>query len=152
MMAVLSFGAISGGVGATSVYRACSYSPFSLASLRRAPQLTALTARPPAAINVIRTKLQAAGSTGHPQEYTGFLDVMRQTHAREGWRGFYKGLTVNLAKVIPAVSISYVVRPSGFRAAAVSAGFDARAASADPLAAMGPPRQVYENSKKYLDL
>ena len=62
------------------------------------------------AINVVRTRLQAAGSTGHPQEYSGFLDVVKQTYTREGWRGFYKGLTVNLAKVIPAVSISYVVR------------------------------------------
>lgn len=79
--AVLAFGAISGGVGATSVYP----------------------------INVLRTKLQASGSTGHPQTYTGFADVTRKTISREGWRGLYKGLTVTLAKVVPAVSISYVV-------------------------------------------
>ncbi|CED82382.1 Predicted mitochondrial carrier protein [Phaffia rhodozyma] len=79
--AVLAFGAISGGVGATSVYP----------------------------MNLLRTKLQASGSTGHPQVYNGFLDVAQQTINREGWRGLYRGLTVNLAKVVPAVSISYVV-------------------------------------------
>lgn len=41
--------------------------------------------------------------------YTGFMDVARQTLAREGWIGMYKGLVPNLAKVVPAVSISYVV-------------------------------------------
>jgi hypothetical protein len=41
--------------------------------------------------------------------YTGFLDVANQTLAREGWQGLYKGLVPTLAKVVPAVSISYVV-------------------------------------------
>ena len=65
---------------------------------------------PLTAINVLRTKLQASGSTGHPQTYTGFYDVLQKTISKEGWRGMYKGLTVTLAKVVPAVSISYVVR------------------------------------------
>jgi hypothetical protein len=62
------------------------------------------------AINLLRTKLQASGSTGHPQTYDGFYDVLQKTMAKEGWRGMYRGLTVTLAKVVPAVSISYVVR------------------------------------------
>jgi hypothetical protein len=38
--------------------------------------------------------------------------VLQKTVSKEGWRGMYKGLTVTLAKVVPAVSISYVVRPA----------------------------------------
>jgi hypothetical protein len=61
------------------------------------------------AINLLRTRLQASGSPGHPQVYTGFRDVLSQTLKREGWFGLYKGLIPTLAKVVPAVSISYVV-------------------------------------------
>jgi solute carrier family 25 phosphate transporter 23/24/25/41 len=60
-------------------------------------------------LNLVRTRLQASGSSGHPQVYTGLWDVVRKTHANEGIRGFYRGLLPTLAKVVPAVSISYVV-------------------------------------------
>ncbi|CCO30620.1 hypothetical protein BN14_04650 [Rhizoctonia solani AG-1 IB] len=81
VLALLAFGSISGSVGATSVYP----------------------------LNLVRTRLQASGSSGHPQAYDGILDVARKTMKKEGWRGFYKGLLPTLAKVVPAVSISYVV-------------------------------------------
>jgi len=81
VLALLAFGSISGSVGATSVYP----------------------------LNLVRTRLQASGSSGHPQHYTGIMDVVHKTYVREGWRGFYKGLVPTLAKVVPAVSISYVV-------------------------------------------
>ncbi|KAJ6539946.1 mitochondrial carrier [Mycena sp. CBHHK59/15] len=81
VLALLAFGSISGSVGATSVYP----------------------------LNLIRTRLQASGSTGHPQKYTGVWDVANKTWERDGWRGFYRGLFPTLAKVVPAVSISYVV-------------------------------------------
>ncbi|KAF7355376.1 Mitochondrial carrier protein [Mycena sanguinolenta] len=90
VLAVLAFGSISGSVGATSVYP----------------------------LNLMRTRLQASGSSGHPQRYTGVRDVMTKTWERDGWRGFYRGLAPTLAKassrpesavVVPAVSISYVV-------------------------------------------
>ncbi|KAF8607712.1 mitochondrial carrier [Ceratobasidium sp. AG-I] len=81
VLALLAFGSISGSVGATSVYP----------------------------LNLVRTRLQASGSSGHPQVYDGMWDVARKTMAKEGWRGFYKGLLPTLAKVVPAVSISYVV-------------------------------------------
>ncbi|EPQ59905.1 hypothetical protein GLOTRDRAFT_34751 [Gloeophyllum trabeum ATCC 11539] len=51
----------------------------------------------------------ASGSSGHPERYTGILDVATKTYQRDGWRGFYRGLLPTLAKVVPAVSISYVV-------------------------------------------
>ncbi|KAG6890563.1 hypothetical protein C0992_000571 [Termitomyces sp. T32_za158] len=81
VMALLAFGSISGSVGATSVYP----------------------------LNLVRTRLQASGSSGHPQQYSGVVDVAVKTWERDGWRGFYRGLFPTLAKVVPAVSISYVV-------------------------------------------
>jgi solute carrier family 25 (mitochondrial phosphate transporter), member 23/24/25/41 len=71
VLAILAFGSISGSVGATSVYP----------------------------MNLVRTRLQASGSSGHPQTYTGPLDVVAKTWEREGWRGFYRGLVPTLAKV-----------------------------------------------------
>ncbi|KAK9765412.1 hypothetical protein K7432_006275 [Basidiobolus ranarum] len=78
---VLGCGMVSGTVGATMVY------PLSL----------------------IRTRLQAQGTPGHPRTYTGAFDVIRTTYKSETIRGFYKGLIPTLTKVVPAVSISYVV-------------------------------------------
>ncbi|WWC87477.1 uncharacterized protein L201_002366 [Kwoniella dendrophila CBS 6074] len=81
VFAVLSFGALSGSIGAASVYP----------------------------INLLRTRLQASGSSGHPQQYTGFVDVAQQTLKREGWRGLYKGLLPSILKVGPAVGVSWIV-------------------------------------------
>ncbi|OJA18971.1 hypothetical protein AZE42_00332 [Rhizopogon vesiculosus] len=81
VLALLAFGSISGSVGATSVYP----------------------------LNLVRTRLQASGSSGHPQRYKGPWDVVTRTYQRDGWRGFYRGLFPTLAKVIPSVSISYLV-------------------------------------------
>ncbi|KAJ5397977.1 hypothetical protein N7509_006090 [Penicillium cosmopolitanum] len=60
-------------------------------------------------LNVMRTRLQAQGTVLHPSTYASIGDVARKTLETEGPRGFYKGLTPNLLKVAPAVSISYVV-------------------------------------------
>lgn len=79
-LAVLPIGAFSGSVGATVVYP----------------------------INLLRTRIQAQGTFAHPYTYTGFIDCFKQTVAREGYQGLYKGLVPTLAKVIPAVSISYL--------------------------------------------
>ncbi|GBE79699.1 Calcium-binding mitochondrial carrier SAL1 [Sparassis crispa] len=87
VLALLAFGSVSGSIGATSVYP----------------------------INLVRTRLQASGSSGHPQRYAGILDVIQKTYARDGWRGFYRGLFPTLAKVVPAVSISYLVYESSKR-------------------------------------
>jgi len=74
VMATLAFGSISSSVGATSVYP----------------------------LNLVRTRLQASGSSGHPQAYTGVWDVAVKTWDHGGWRAFYRGLFPTLAKVCPA--------------------------------------------------
>lgn len=60
-------------------------------------------------INLLRTRLQSQGTVIHPPTYTGIIDVTLKTIRGEGWRGLFKGLTPNLLKVVPAVSITYVV-------------------------------------------
>ncbi|EPE25762.1 Mitochondrial carrier [Glarea lozoyensis ATCC 20868] len=60
-------------------------------------------------INLLRTRLQAQGTVLHPPTYTGIVDVTRKTIQNEGVRGLFKGITPNLLKVVPAVSITYVV-------------------------------------------
>ena len=77
---LLACGSVSGSIGATSVYP----------------------------LNLLRTRLQASGTPAHPQSYAGFFDVLNKTYANEGVRGFYRGLIPTLAKVVPAVSISYL--------------------------------------------
>lgn len=56
-------------------------------------------------LNLLRTRIQTQGTAAHPRTYTGFMDVTRQTIQGEGFRGLFKGLTPNLLKVAPAVSI-----------------------------------------------
>lgn len=80
VLAILVCGSISGSIGATSVYP----------------------------LNLVRTRLQASGSSGHPQRYTGIMDVVRITYARDGWRGFYRGLLPTLAKVRALIWLAYV--------------------------------------------
>ncbi|KAH6605020.1 peroxisomal ca-dependent solute carrier [Trichoderma cornu-damae] len=60
-------------------------------------------------LNVVRTRLQTQGTAMHPQTYTGIWDVAQKTIQHEGFRGLYKGLTPNLLKVAPALSITWVV-------------------------------------------
>ncbi|CAI4036023.1 hypothetical protein SMKI_14G2370 [Saccharomyces mikatae IFO 1815] len=79
-LVVLPMGAFSGTVGASVVYP----------------------------INLLRTRLQAQGTYAHPYVYNGFRDVLLKTLEREGYQGLFKGLVPTLAKVCPAVSISYL--------------------------------------------
>ena len=103
VLALLAFGSISGSVGAT----VCLVLPLMPTISNRHQSVYPL--------NLVRTRLQASGSSGHPQVYTGMWDVANKTYAKEGIRGFYRGLLPTLAKVVPAVSISYVVYESAKR-------------------------------------
>lgn len=60
-------------------------------------------------INLLRTRLQAQGTVLHTPTYDGIMDVTRKTIQHEGLKGLFKGVTPNLLKVAPAVSISYIV-------------------------------------------
>lgn len=80
-LTILAIGATSGSVGASIVYP----------------------------LNLLRTRMQAQGTAAHPHTYTGFRDCFSRTYSVEGVRGLFKGLTPNLLKVVPAVSISYLV-------------------------------------------
>jgi len=60
-------------------------------------------------INLLRTRLQAQGTVLHKPTYTGIIDVTRKTIQGEGIRGLFRGVTPNLLKVAPAISISYIV-------------------------------------------
>ncbi|MCJ1396133.1 hypothetical protein MMC18_009022 [Xylographa bjoerkii] len=60
-------------------------------------------------INLLRTRLQSQGTAIHPPTYTGVWDVAVRTVKGEGWKGLFKGITPNLLKVVPAVSITYVI-------------------------------------------
>jgi len=92
VLATLAFGSISGSVGATvsesismewgNWNKPCEYQ----------------SVYP---LNLVRTRLQASGSSGHPQVYTGVWDVTKRTYASDGIRGFYRGLLPSLAKVCP---------------------------------------------------
>jgi solute carrier family 25 phosphate transporter 23/24/25/41 len=122
--AVLSFGALSGSIGAASVYRELSYlltalrlAPFPFLASLHLPLFAqhSLALNHPSdctltpAINLLRTRLQASGSSGHPQAYKGFTDVLQQTIQKEGYRGLYKGLLPSILKVGPAVGVSWIV-------------------------------------------
>ncbi|KAJ1337062.1 hypothetical protein BSLG_006822 [Batrachochytrium salamandrivorans] len=67
-------------------------------------------------LSLVRTRLQAQGTPSHPTFYKNSFDVIRKTVAKEGFFGFYKGLTPTLFKVLPAVSISYWVYEKSKRA------------------------------------
>lgn len=54
---------------------------------------------------LVRTRMQS--ELGHHR--SSMVDMFRTIYAREGPRGLYRGITANIMKVAPAVSISYVV-------------------------------------------
>ncbi|KAI9034508.1 mitochondrial carrier domain-containing protein [Hyaloraphidium curvatum] len=58
-------------------------------------------------LQVIRTRMQSQGSPSNPNRYSGIGDCVRQTAAREGPRGFYKGLVATLTKVVPSAGVSF---------------------------------------------
>lgn len=55
---------------------------------------------------LVRTKLQ---SQGIGEKYAGMGDAFRKILQKDGFFGLYKGMGPNLLKVVPAVSISYIV-------------------------------------------
>jgi solute carrier family 25 (mitochondrial phosphate transporter), member 23/24/25/41 len=58
---------------------------------------------------LVRTRLQSQGVGGRPILYTGMVDCFSKTFQNEGFKGLFRGLSPNLLKSIPAISISYAV-------------------------------------------
>ncbi|KAI8137091.1 mitochondrial carrier domain-containing protein [Fennellomyces sp. T-0311] len=85
-------GMVSGSIGATTVYP----------------------------LNLVRTRLQAQGTPGHPHHYSSAWDAAAKTFQADGVRGFYKGLGPTLFKVVPSVSISYAVYEFSKRSLGIS--------------------------------
>ncbi|CAI8005608.1 Mitochondrial folate transporter/carrier [Geodia barretti] len=77
-------------------------SPLHYIAMAASSKVVAVTATYP--YQVIRARLQ-----DQEQRYSGLRDTIWRTYRHEGVRGFYKGITANLAKVVPAVSITFVV-------------------------------------------
>ncbi|ELT87743.1 hypothetical protein CAPTEDRAFT_181015 [Capitella teleta] len=62
-----------------------------------------LTAYP---LTLLRTKMQAAAT---PEAKAGLLPLFKHVFRNEGIQGLYRGITPNFMRVLPAVSISYVI-------------------------------------------
>ncbi|XP_010550434.2 PREDICTED: folate transporter 1, chloroplastic, partial [Tarenaya hassleriana] len=60
-------------------------------------------------VQVIRARLQQRPSTNGIPRYVDSWHVIRETARFEGVGGFYRGLTANLLKNVPASSITFVV-------------------------------------------
>lgn len=58
---------------------------------------------------LIRTRLQAQEVPMDSAQRYGLRQLFKQIYVNEGIRGLYRGLVPNICKVVPAVSISYVV-------------------------------------------
>ena len=59
-------------------------------------------------IGLAKTRLQASGLPGKPI-YSSISDVFARTIKTDGFRGLYRGIIPNLAKVLPASSISFAI-------------------------------------------
>jgi len=53
---------------------------------------------------VMRARLQ-----DHHHNYRGIWDCIQSTWRYEGWQGFYKGLSINLSRVIPATVLTFTI-------------------------------------------
>ena len=80
VLATLAFGSTSGAVGATAVYP----------------------------LNLVRTRMQASGSSGHPQIYTGVFDVTAKTFKNEGIGAFYKGYMPYSLRLGPQTILTFI--------------------------------------------
>eukprot|EP00761_Pharyngomonas_kirbyi_P012825 gb/GECH01012852.1/.p1 GENE.gb/GECH01012852.1/~~gb/GECH01012852.1/.p1 ORF type:complete len:320 (+),score=68.20 gb/GECH01012852.1/:1-960(+) len=60
-------------------------------------------------LDVIRRRMQMDGFSGREPQYRNTADAFRKVYAQYGVKGFYRGLIPNYLKVIPVVSVSFVV-------------------------------------------
>lgn len=77
------------------------------ATLGASSKLTAILLTYP--FQVIRSRLQQRPILDGIPVYTHSWDVVKETARFEGLRGFYRGITANLLKNVPAASITFIV-------------------------------------------
>lgn len=58
-------------------------------------------------LDVLRRRLQSSGLLGF--NYRGALDALTRMYREEGIRSFYRGMLPNYLKMVPAISVSFVV-------------------------------------------
>jgi len=59
-------------------------------------------------MDVVRRRMQMTGSSEYSEKYTGMVDACRKMFAKEGIRGFFKGMIPNYLKVAPAMGVSFM--------------------------------------------
>ena len=65
---------------------------------------------------IIRRRMQVGGITnGDPRSWLTFGETVRKIYAARGWGGFYIGLSIGYAKVIPLTATSFAVWQWGKR-------------------------------------
>jgi solute carrier family 25 folate transporter 32 len=62
---------------------------------------------------VIRTRLQIqrnpySGALTDTRTYRGFVQTTIRVIRREGWKGLYKGLSINLVRTVPNSAVTLV--------------------------------------------
>lgn len=77
------------------------------ATLGAASKLTAILATYP--FQVIRSRLQQRPTKDAALRYIDSSHAMKKTAEFEGVKGFYRGITANLLKNLPAASITFIV-------------------------------------------
>lgn len=77
------------------------------ATLGASSKLTAILLTYP--FQVIRSRLQQRPSKGGIPIYMDSWHVVKETARFEGFRGFYRGITPNMLKNVPAASITFIV-------------------------------------------
>lgn len=58
-------------------------------------------------LDVLRRRLQSSGLLGF--DYRGVLDALGRMYREEGIMSFYRGMLPNYLKMVPAISVSFVV-------------------------------------------
>lgn len=59
-------------------------------------------------IDVIKSKLQTDGFTSSTRQYSSAIDCARQTLAKEGVAGFFKGFAPCILRAAPANAVTFL--------------------------------------------
>jgi len=57
--------------------------------------------------DTIRKRMQTNGIGGHTRHYSSSLDCFNKILRAEGIRGFFKGLSANIARTLPGAAIQF---------------------------------------------